>query len=156
MVEQNRIWEIAEPQRRPPPMIGLRLDRTPAWPPRPAGVRLLVLAPATFMRGTERLPNLGVNSLEKTAKEIFMTNTNYNSPNDPNRRPVVDNGWSGATVGAMIVAGVIALGAIFWAMSGNHDTASTNTVPPTTTGQRTVPPVAPPAKAPNARAPESK
>jgi hypothetical protein len=75
---------------------------------------------------------------------------------DPhNRRAPTRDGMSGATMAAIAVAAVLGLGALFYAMSDNDQTASTT--PSTTTGQRTQSnaPSNPPARAP-APAPQSK
>jgi hypothetical protein len=70
-------------------------------------------------------------------------------PNDP-RRPVRDaDGMSAGAMAGIAFALLLFLGVMFWAFTGDRQTASTGS-PPATTGQRTpAPPVAPaPERAP--------
>ena len=78
---------------------------------------------------------------------------NYRDPNRPGYRdPVVPadpNHWSTATWGWIAGISIVALMLIFAFGMGDRDrTATDNSRPPATTGQRTLPP-APPAGAPS-------
>jgi hypothetical protein len=73
-------------------------------------------------------------------------------PNDP-RRPVVpeSDGMSAGAMAGIAFALLLFLGVMFWAFTGDRQTASTGT-PPTTTGQGTPAPKPAPAPIPE-RAP---